>query len=399
MNHILLLDDDPDILELLEIFVNENFPDYKTLLATGANSGIRLLNQHDDIDLIISDYEMPEGNGLEIYRYNLKTKIPFIFHSSSLDIHLRDIEFSNSSKLFLIDKPASPLILIDKINEALNGTTKASEFFPIRPLDAVRYSNDMSEIFIKMNKDHFILLSRKEYPNLDLIKKYYHSNSINNFYVRIDDYKIILQRRMSPIEDVKEFSYNLILIHESARHFFSNKEECALIGNKINEIFEELQKTSKYKSLILNILSNGSFTTAHSVLMFYLSYRLLKRINEHTEENLRSYFVSCLFHDLNNEVGTFEHFLQKSSRDSIEQTITSISKLNDVKQLSINLIKKHQQIDENFSALNTFEKCIAAAHMIASISCEQKIYNLKKIKEEYIKTQAPMIYLYLDGMN
>lgn len=399
MNHILLIDDDPDILELLEIFVNENFPSYKTLLATGANPAIRILDQYDNIDLIISDFEMPDGNGLAIYQYNIKTGIPFIFHSSSLDVHLKEIGFSNSFKLLLVDKPANPLVLMDKINEVLNGTAKAVEFFPIRPLDAIKYIDSVSEIFIKIKEDHFVLLSRKEFPNLDLIKKYYHSNSINHFYVRVDDYKIIMQGRISPISDIKEFSYNLILIHESARHFFSNKEECILVSNKVKEIFEELQKTSKYKSLILSILNNGSFATAHSVLMFYISYRLLKRINEHTEDNLRSFFISCLFHDLHSEIGSFEHYLQKASPNSLERTIASISKLNDVKQISLNLVRKHQQLDENFSALNIFEKIISASHIIASISCEHKIYNLKKIKEEYIKIKFPMIYLYLHGMN
>ena len=60
---VLLADDEPDILELVE--EEFSFEGYKTLTATCGNDGAELVKENQ-IDVVISDYKMPNGDGMTI---------------------------------------------------------------------------------------------------------------------------------------------------------------------------------------------------------------------------------------------------------------------------------------------------------------------------------------------
>jgi len=58
---ILTIDDDPDILDVLELTLSEQ---YEVMQANNGDEGLRLLQQKNP-DLIICDYMMPVMNGRE----------------------------------------------------------------------------------------------------------------------------------------------------------------------------------------------------------------------------------------------------------------------------------------------------------------------------------------------
>ena len=67
--HILIVDDDPQILKLIEDILE----DYRVTSILDPHEAIRILaDSRHDIKLVISDYKMPEMTGLDLYR-QLKT--------------------------------------------------------------------------------------------------------------------------------------------------------------------------------------------------------------------------------------------------------------------------------------------------------------------------------------
>lgn len=64
---ILIVDDEPDILESLRILVQVGFGDTKILTARSSLEGLTVLAK-DAVDLIITDFRMPQMNGLEFLR-------------------------------------------------------------------------------------------------------------------------------------------------------------------------------------------------------------------------------------------------------------------------------------------------------------------------------------------
>ena len=64
--HVLVIDDEPDILELIEITLNQM--DIKTTTAQNITSAKKLLAQHK-FDLCLTDMKLPDGNGLDLVKH------------------------------------------------------------------------------------------------------------------------------------------------------------------------------------------------------------------------------------------------------------------------------------------------------------------------------------------
>jgi DNA-binding NtrC family response regulator len=110
---VLIVDDEPDILELME----EEFIyyGYKTLTAECGNEAIKLIREKS-IDVIVSDYKMPNGNGMavldEVQSMDEDKRPEFFFVSGQADISIQDALNAGAKKFF-----SKPFDLDDLINE------------------------------------------------------------------------------------------------------------------------------------------------------------------------------------------------------------------------------------------------------------------------------------------
>ncbi len=67
---ILVVDDEPFILEMLEDYLKEQ---YTVLTASTAEEALQILHDHPEIDIIISDQRMPGMSGIEFLKKSLET--------------------------------------------------------------------------------------------------------------------------------------------------------------------------------------------------------------------------------------------------------------------------------------------------------------------------------------
>lgn len=114
---VLIVDDEPDILELME--EEFRFCGYKTKTAICGNDAIKIL-AHDPIDIVVSDYKMPNGNGMAVLSYvkNQRGKHPvFFFVSGQADVSTEDALRAGATKFF--SKPFDLDELIKEIEKEL----------------------------------------------------------------------------------------------------------------------------------------------------------------------------------------------------------------------------------------------------------------------------------------
>ena len=130
MLNILIVDDVESNLLVLENIFEENFDkdDYNLIKATNGEDALKmLLNNH--IDLILTDYAMPNMNGLEfveILKKNNKLKKIPIFILTAFEDSFLEKQFMELGVFEFLTKPVNPLklknkidILLDLINEKI----------------------------------------------------------------------------------------------------------------------------------------------------------------------------------------------------------------------------------------------------------------------------------------
>ncbi len=63
---VLIVDDDADFLKALQLwFVKQNF---EVLLASNGEKAVQILRESQPVDLLLTDFMMPERNGMELVR-------------------------------------------------------------------------------------------------------------------------------------------------------------------------------------------------------------------------------------------------------------------------------------------------------------------------------------------
>ena len=111
---VLIVDDEPDILELME----EEFTHcgYKTVTAICGNDAIKILD-NSKIDIVISDYKMPNGNGMAVLSHvnKMQVKPLFFFVSGQADVSVEDALRAGARKFF-----SKPFDLDELIKEVEN---------------------------------------------------------------------------------------------------------------------------------------------------------------------------------------------------------------------------------------------------------------------------------------
>jgi phosphoserine phosphatase RsbU/P len=116
---VLFVDDEADILTSLNRFLRKE--PYRKLFAETAKQALELL-EGNDVAIVISDYNMPDMNGLElmkIVKMRYPETIPLIIsgHENVGQI----IESSNPCGIFrFITKPVEPATLKQVINDAIH---------------------------------------------------------------------------------------------------------------------------------------------------------------------------------------------------------------------------------------------------------------------------------------
>jgi CheY-like chemotaxis protein len=115
--NVLVIDDELEILELIkEVLISRGY------FVTTANSGkvaIEILKIRD-FDLVISDFKMPNGNGLTVLNFvnSLSKKPIFFFLSGYSDLSPQDCIKAGANKFFL--KPFDLEVLMNEVERIVH---------------------------------------------------------------------------------------------------------------------------------------------------------------------------------------------------------------------------------------------------------------------------------------
>lgn len=118
---VLFVDDEFDLCENLALAFE--LEDFKTLTTNSGESAIEVLKQNPDINFIISDVRMANGDGLFLLnhlRNNPHNKIPIVMLSGFTETS--ESKFIDLGALALLQKPIKVDILIEFVRSHLSNS-------------------------------------------------------------------------------------------------------------------------------------------------------------------------------------------------------------------------------------------------------------------------------------
>lgn len=117
---ILLVDDEPDILESLGDLFAAAIPNVKVVTAPSGDAGLKELQKHS-IDLIISDFKMPGMNGLQFLEKSREVapKVPRIMMTAFPDLEIAIAAINEARIETFFTKPLDPDKILGVVNKVL----------------------------------------------------------------------------------------------------------------------------------------------------------------------------------------------------------------------------------------------------------------------------------------
>ena len=158
-SHILCIDDDDKIRELLEIFLNKH--NFVVSTAKDAFEGEKT-SELFSFDLIVLDIMMPKKSGIDFLNKFRKTNtsVPIIMLTANSQLEKKTKSFNFGCDDYLI-KPFEPIELVLRINKLLNPRInklkKSSEFF------FGEFKYNLNTKSLKKNENHIGLTGAEQY--------------------------------------------------------------------------------------------------------------------------------------------------------------------------------------------------------------------------------------------
>ena len=114
---ILVIDDDNFICEILSRHLQNN--NYQTQTAISQRSAMELLKKND-FDLVLCDYRLPDGSGLEILQSlrSMQLTMPVIIMTAYADVRMA-VKLIKMGAADYITKPIKPKLLVSKVKALL----------------------------------------------------------------------------------------------------------------------------------------------------------------------------------------------------------------------------------------------------------------------------------------
>ncbi len=162
---ILIADDEPDILEIIQFNLKKE--GYDVVTARNGDDAIEQARRHQP-DLIILDVMMPGKNGIEVC--NILRSLPafkktLIIYLSALSDESTEISGLESGADDYLTKPISPKMLLSKVNALARRLVNNNET-PVIQIGELKIDR---EKYVVDKKGEEIILARKEFELLALL--------------------------------------------------------------------------------------------------------------------------------------------------------------------------------------------------------------------------------------
>ena len=317
MSYILIADDEPDILDMLEL-ISKTTTKISVFKASSGQEALLFVMQHGPPSLVISDYKMPNGDGVFLYTevHKLYPHIPFVVCSGNHREQLLD--FFPAVTEF-IQKPNILKPLREYLQKNFVSVSNPNVYVQI-PLSYLRRLGFASfDIYVRLNEGKYVRLHQagdalddEDYFKIE--KKY-----LNRLYLlKADALAVIkeleeyLSKRISnpsashaESEIVNEIIPSVALL---CKHFGWSEESLQLAQKTVTATIQYV-KSNKALNALLRVPTNNDPYSSHVSRLSVLTCVVASNLGWHNEATHEKLVMASLLHD---------HFVDEAKYEKLE---------------------------------------------------------------------------------
>jgi response regulator RpfG family c-di-GMP phosphodiesterase len=202
--HFLIVEDEIEIAEIISLFLGGQYNAQFTIAASG-NEAVNVLKEHhSQFHMVLSDFNMPNGNGGVLFQY-MRTSfpdLPFVLITS--DSWHDHREFHNFDNVGYVQKPFVDDTLVQEVDRILNHITlhadRDHQYVGISIQTLAKISEISYPLYVKLNDEKYIKIMN--------VSSSFSDEEVERF--RTKQLKMLYVERQYYNEFIKKFSNKVV---------------------------------------------------------------------------------------------------------------------------------------------------------------------------------------------
>lgn len=339
---ILIVDDVEEILDLYEVILNAEF-DVDVIRASSSKEAIEILKEDDSIKLIISDMNMPEGNGDLLLNFNVENEnLPFILSTSDSFTNLPELtqlQLNDGKNFYYLEKPARGNQLVDLTNRCFDPSLPNSNIeiqstsYKKIQIDFLKpFLNENSNIYIKIGENKFVKIVHENDLNEVAQLEKYQLKGERFAYITEDNYAPLIDKLFSKLstslDSVKQFddlmdvgSLGYEVLNTSLKQLGVSEEQKEYVNKFVNKCSRQLRQNEEINSLLKTLYKNKGYQCGHSLLAIHICNMIILNTPFSNTQQLEKLGYAALLHDITFDKGSLSQFIDKNEEfDKLDDT-------------------------------------------------------------------------------
>ncbi len=309
---ILVVDDHKAINEIITLYLGL-MGDYNILTANSGNEAINIFVEEANVDLVISDFNMPDGTGADLYNF-VKThspEIPFIIQSAEPLEFIDDLKkFTEQENEFYIQKPFTYEQFETAVMKVLSKDSTEKKYVKIMIPTLRNHPKVGVDTYVKLADDKFVKLRHAEDEFDEQSLRVFDKRGIKFFYIKQADVqaflsncqKNLLDQLSSPDLSADEMSKIRFDTYEnlmSAIQYLGVDENILKQADQFTKaITKSIPKKSELVGLINKMRSGESYLSRLSLLTGNIALAIAQKISWIEQHNYEKLLTASIFMDL-----------------------------------------------------------------------------------------------------
>ncbi|MBT3235495.1 MAG: response regulator [Bdellovibrionales bacterium] len=312
---VLYAEDEEELQEIITLELEAEL-DVEVIRVSNGLEAVKKLQEDKDIRMVISDYNMPGGNGDCIYSYIKREKlgIPFILHSAAYHNKIPTM------KNFLDDNPKNRLVIKPEVFQVVETVCKliTPDFVRIGPPDYCRVAtfrfqhtnNIPCDVYLKLSGTKYVkIINKDDMYDTELVRKY-EAKGCRYFHVKGVDFDpfsksygtalstILAKKKLTPVERSHGEQEGIALIHDQIHSMGITTEVFETVNVVVNSTIHQLRQNQQVSNLLELMTRNKNYQYAHSLMISYISIAIAVRMSWNTDFTLEKLSMAAILHDV-----------------------------------------------------------------------------------------------------